>query len=213
VNLFIASELNWSEKGVRVRQETKFPEEQGTTLVFNAAKPADLALNIRIPGWIAKGGCVKVNGKKLETIGSPVSFLTIRRTWKTGDKVEVSLPMNLHLERLPDDSNIAAVMYGPVVLAAGVGPLGVADDKVNGPYGPAGDPVPVPKFIVQNDDPNFWIKPVAGKPLTFQTAGVGNPNDVTLVPFYKLFGERYSIYWTVLLPGQQEMTAPRRRQN
>ena len=213
VNLFIASELNWPEKGIRVRQETKFPEEQGTTLVFNAEKPADLALNIRIPGWIAKGGCVKVNGKKLETIGSPASFLTIRRTWKTGDKVEVSLPMNFHLERLPDDSNIAAVMYGPVVLAAGVGPLGVADDKVNGPYGPAGDPVPVPKFIVQNDDPNFWIKPVAGKPLTFQTTGVGNPNDVTLVPFYKLFGERYSIYWTIQLPGQQEMPAPRRRQN
>ena len=211
VNLFIASELNWPEKGIKVRQETGFPEEQGTTLVFNAAKPVDLSLNIRIPGWVAKGGSVKVNGKKLETFGSPSSYLTIRRTWKTGDRVEVSLPMALRLECMPDDARVGAVMYGPVVLSAALGPLSEVDKQyarseltVTGHHGPTGDPVPVPRLIVPNDDPNAWIKPVAGKPLTFRTAGVGKPNDLNLVPFYKLFNERYSVYLTILLPGQEE---------
>jgi DUF1680 family protein len=154
-----------------------------------------------------------VNGKKLETFGSPSSYLTIERTWKSSDKVEVALPMNLHLERLPDDPKIAAVMYGPVVLAAKFGTDGLTPENVYGKYGPTGNPVPVPKFMVPTDDPNAWIKPVAGKPLTFQTAGVGKPNDVTLLPFYKLFGERYSIYWTILLPGLEETpaTSSRRR--
>jgi DUF1680 family protein len=220
VNLFIASELEWPEKGLKVRQETKFPEEQGTTLVVSAAKPVDLAIHIRIPGWVANGGWVRINSEKLETFGSPSSFLTIRRTWKAGDKVEVSLPMSLRLERLPDDPTIAAVVYGPVVLAGDLGPLSETDEKyarseltVRGHHGPVGDPVPVPKFLVPNVNPDTWIKPVAGKPLTFQTDGVGKPQDVTLVPFYKLFGERYSIYWTILPPGREETAPLGRRQN
>ena len=208
VNLYIASELDWSERGVRVRQETRFHEEQGTTLRITAAKPVAFALRIRIPGWVAKGGAVKVNGKPLETFGSPGSYLSIRRTWRTGDKVEVSLPMDLHLERLPDDPKIAAVMFGPVVLAGKLGPVNMSDDNVYGKYGPVGDPAPAPKFMVHDDDPKTWIKPVPEKPLTFQTSGAGKPSDVTLVPFYKLFGERYSIYWTILLPGQDENPAP-----
>jgi uncharacterized protein len=216
VNLYIASELRWPEKGLTVRQDTKFPEEQGTRLTITAAKPVDLALNLRIPGWIAAGGWVKVNGKKLEACSGPSSFLTLRRTWKTGDTVELSLPMDLHLERLPDDSRIAAILYGPIVLAGRLGTEGLAGAKTSGAYGPEGPegaPVAVPKFRVQNGDLNAWIKPVAGKPLTFQTSGAGLPRDVTLIPFYKLFGERYSVYWTILLPGQEEAKPDPRRRN
>jgi len=218
VNLFIASELDWAEKGIKLRQETGFPEEQGTTLVFDAAKPVEFTLNLRIPAWAAEGGSVSINGKKLETFGSPRSFLKVRRIWKAGDRVELSLPMSLRLEPLPDDTKIAAIMYGPIVLAADLGPLSETHERyasseltVRGHHGPVGDPVPVPKFKVPGDDPNAWIKPVAGKPLTFQTAGVGDPDDVTLIPFHKLFGRYYSVYFTVLLPGQQETPPPRRR--
>jgi hypothetical protein len=40
-----------------------------------------------------------------------------------------------------------------------------------------------------------WIKPAGDAPLTFRTSG--QQQDVTLVPFHRLFGERYSIYWRV----------------
>jgi DUF1680 family protein len=206
VNLFIASELDWKEKGVRVRQETRFPEEPKTTLTIGATRPVSVALRIRIPGWAAGDCAVKVNGKKLEASASPSSYLTIDRTWKNGDRIEIDLPMALRLERLPDRSDVAAVLYGPIVLAGRLGGAeGLAEDKVYGRYGPEGDPVAVPRFDVKNDPPlETWIKPVPGEALTFRTENAGKPNDVTLVPFYKLFGERYAIYWQVGEP-------PRRR--
>ncbi len=213
VNLTMASELAWPEKGLKLRQETRFPEEAKTRFIITAAKPVELILHLRIPEWIAKGGFAAVNGKKLDAFAAPSSFLSLRRIWRTGDTVELALPMDLRLERLPDDPKIAAFLYGPIVLAAPLGKESLTADKINGKYGPEGDPVAVPKLHVPVNDPNAWIKPVAGKPLTFRTEGVGKPGDVTLVPFYKLFDERYSIYWTVLLPGQEETKQPPRRRD
>jgi uncharacterized protein len=205
VNLFIASELNWAGKGLKVRQETRFPEEPKTTLVMTAAKPVELDLRIRIPGWIAKGGSIKVNGQKLPEYASPSSYLTIRRVWKSGDRVEIALPMELRLDRLPDRPSVAAILYGPIVLAGELGGAeGLTEDKVYGKYGPEGDAVPVPTFEGKNDSPLAeWIKPVAGKPMTFQTVGAGKPKDVTLVPFYRLFGQRYSVYWELAKPERR----------
>jgi len=197
VNLFIASELDWTEKGVQVRQETRFPEEPKTALTIAAARPVRLALRLRIPGWAAGPCAVKVNGKALDVTASPSSFLTIDRTWKNGDRIELVLPMKLRLERLPDRPDVAAVLYGPIVLAGRLGGgEALTKEKVSGRYGPEGDPVPVPWFDFKDTAPlEDWIKPVAGQALTFRTEGAGRPDDVTLVPFYRLFGERYAIYW------------------
>jgi hypothetical protein len=205
VNLFIASELDWTEKGVKVRQETRFPEEPKTTLVIGAARPVEFALRVRVPEWVAGVCTVKINGKRHEASASPSSYLTITRTWKNGDRIEVDLPMKLRLERLPDRPDVAAILYGPIVLAGALGGAeGLSEDKVYGKDGPEGDPVAVPTFAVKDNAPlEAWIKPVAGKPLTFRTEGAGKPNDVTLVPFYKLFGERYAIYWEFPRPGGQ----------
>jgi DUF1680 family protein len=205
VNLFIASELDWAEKGLKVRQETRFPEEPKSTLVFTAVRPVRLALRIRIPAWIADGGSVKVNGRKVAEYASPSSYLTVERVWKSGDRVEIGLPMALRLERLPDRREVAAILYGPIVLAGELGGSeALTPDKIYGFYGPEGDPVPVPTFDGKNDVPlDKWIKPVPGMPLTFQTANAGKPNDVTLIPFYRLFGQRYSIYWELAKPERR----------
>jgi hypothetical protein len=206
VNLFIASELDWKEKGIKVRQETRFPEEEKTTLTIGAVKQVRLALRIRVPGWAAAPCAITINGRPYEASASPSSYLTIDRTWKAGDRVEVALPMALRLERLPDRPDVAAVLYGPIVLAGRLGGgEALTEDKVYGKYGPEGDPVPVPRFDVKATAPvEEWIKPVAGEALTFRTRGAGKPDDVTLVPFYRLFGERYAIYWQLGQP-------PRRR--
>jgi hypothetical protein len=205
VNLFIASALDWTEKGVKVRQETRFPEEPKTTLIIGVARPVEFALRVRVPEWVAGVCTVKINGKRHEASASPSSYLTITRTWKNGDRIEVDLPMKLRLERLPDRPDVAAVLYGPIVLAGALGGAeGLTEDKVYGKYGPEGEPAAVPKFDIKDNAPlEGWIKPIAGKPLTFRTEGAGKPNDVTLVPFYKLFGERYAIYWQVAEPAHR----------
>jgi len=128
----------------------------------------------------------------------------MKRKWRTGDKIELSLPMDFHLERLPDNPEIAAILFGPVVMASPLGSEGMTEEAVYNQYAPKGDPVPVPELKVQDIDPNTWIDQVDAKQMIFKTAGVGNPNDILLIPFYELFDERYAVYWRVSLPGQKE---------
>ena len=198
VNLFIASELDWSERGIRIRQETRFPEETKTTLVVRSMKPVELTLRVRIPAWIGDGAQAAVNGRKLDAFSSPSSYLSVTRTWRDGDTLTVDLPMKLHLDRLPDDPDTVAIMYGPLVLAGDLGSEGLNADTIYGPMGPSGEPSPVPQLSGDRSRLDSWIKPVAGKNLTFRTAGAGRPNDVTLVPFYRLFGRRYAVYWKMV---------------
>ena len=89
VNLFIPSELNWEERGFRLRQETKFPEEPATALTVGAEYPVRMTLRLRIPSWLRTGPAVRVNGRLIEATGSPGSYLTLARTWKQGDRVEM----------------------------------------------------------------------------------------------------------------------------
>jgi len=207
VNLFIASELDWASRGLLLRQETRFPEEEGTTLKLRLEKPTELALRIRVPYWATRGVGVKINGQPQAVEARPVSYLSVDRTWKDGDRVEVSLPMDLHLDCLPDDPTLATVMYGPLVLAGKLGAEGLTDDMVylkgqrDQSHGPG---IAVPMLVVGDDDPGAWIEPVAGRRLAFRTVGVGRPDDVTLVPYHRLFGQRYSIYWRIVRDGSPQ---------
>jgi len=200
VNLFFASEVDWKEKGVSIRQETKFPNEPGTTLHIQAKKPTAFKLNIRIPYW-ADGSSISVNGQPQQLPLNPGTFAMIDRTWNDGDQVSVRLPMRLHLQPMPDDPKIAAIMYGPVVLAGELGP--VPKDQVQSRhYNASGlfnkNPYPDADQLALVGTSNKledWIEPIAGKLLTFKTKGVGRPSDFVLSPFYRLFDQRYNVYW------------------
>jgi DUF1680 family protein len=194
VNLFIPSELNWAEKGFRLRQDTKFPEVASTTLVINVDKPIQLAMRLRIPGWLKSGGSVRINGKAIEAMASAGSYLTLSRTWKNGDRVEMELQMNLRIEAMPDDPKMQSILYGPVVLAGDLGSEGLTEQMIVGPSAPKLFPLEVPSFRAASDDPNSWIK-AGGKPLEFRTDG--QEKNVSLAPINSIFGKRYSVYWQV----------------
>ncbi len=196
VNLFIPSELNWAEKGFRLKQETKFPDVPSTTLVVSVDKPVQLAMRLRIPEWLTSGGSVKINGKAVEAMANAGSYLTLSRTWKSGDRVEMELPMRLRIEAMPDDPKMQAILYGPVVLAGDLGSEGLTEQMIVGPNAPQMRRVPleVPSFHAASANPNSWIK-AGAKPLQFQTDG--QQKNVTLVPINSIFGKRYSVYWQV----------------
>ena len=194
VNLFIASELNWSERGVRLVQETQFPEEEGTTLRIQTAKPVRFALRIRVPYWATHGGTAVLNGHGLDGFAAPGGYYVLDRTWRNGDTVAVKLPMSLHLHAMPDDPTLAAVMYGPLVLAGRLGTDGLTPDVLRAePTKPRtipeykGQPIPAPELRAQG------AERVAGRGLEFRAAG--EKGAVTLVPFHTIFDERYAIYW------------------
>ncbi len=195
VNLFIPSEVNWPEKGLRLEQETGFPEEPETTLVVRAAKPVEMVLNIRIPYWATDGGEIKLNGETLSAFGSPSSYLALHRAWKNGDRLAVRLPMSLHIDAIPDDPTQQAVMYGPLVLAGRLGSHGLTQAMTYCGYDtfPQGDPIPVPAIAVSPKEPLGWLTPISDQPLTFRTKG--QPEEITLAPLNRIFGERYAVYW------------------
>jgi uncharacterized protein len=211
VNLFIPSELDWNEKGVKLRQETKFPEQPSTTLTFTAARGGELPIRLRIPSWLQTSPVVKINGRALEASASPGSYLTIRRPWKAGDRIELEMPMHLGVSAMPDDPHLQAFTYGPIVLAGDLGAEGLNEKLITGPNAPRirrpgfappanrpnatppAPPIEIPSFRASGDPPS-WIRP-ADAPLTFRTTG--QTKDVTLAPISSIFDRRYSVYWTV----------------
>jgi DUF1680 family protein len=192
VSQFIASELTWKEKGLTVTQLTGYPEEQGTTLEFNADKPVPLTVNIRYPSWATKGIKILVNGRSIDIRNKRGSFIPITSRWKTGDRIEVNLPFELRLEDMPDDSLRVAVFNGPVLLAGVLGPV---DDPA------AGDSLYVPVMMTSDREPAHWTLPVANKTGTFMTDATGYPRDVLMKPFYMTYDVRYSVFWD-MLPGE-----------
>jgi DUF1680 family protein len=197
VNLFIASEVNWPQKDVRLRQETRFPEQEGTAFVVSAERPVEIALNVRIPYWAMRGGSVKLNGKPFPVFSSPGSYLTLQRTWSNGDRVDLSLPMSLHIDPLPGDETQQAVMYGPLVLAGRLGNSGLTHSNTYLGYNPSpgGKPVAAPEIQAGKGTGANWVEAVPGQALTFRT--VGQSESTELIPLYKLQGERYVVYWKV----------------
>lgn len=183
VNLFIPSVLNWKEQGVVLRQQTTFPETDQTTFKITKTNEIPWTLRVRIPRWCESGYAVSINGTPSGFEISLKGYASITRKWKAGDEVEVTIPMTFHALPTPDLKTRAALFYGPLLLAGDLGP----NDE------PAPELTPV---IVAQDRPlSEWIKTVPGKTLAFQTDDAGRPDDLTLVPFYKMHHRRYGVYW------------------
>ncbi len=200
VNLFVASSLDWPEKGLRLRQETRFPEAPSTKIAFENTNPAQVELRLRRPRWVHDGFAVVVNGER-QRLPEENGYVILKRDWKSGDVIEVSLPMGVRAEPLLDNPNRVALLYGPVVLA------GVLEDGGAPRPGRADDDelpdeftVTVPYFEPSGADVAQWVGPVEGHPLTFRTQGVGHPKDVRFEPLYQISDQAYSVYWDLVTP-------------
>ncbi|MDR3459734.1 MAG: glycoside hydrolase family 127 protein [Verrucomicrobiae bacterium] len=208
VNLFIASELNWAEKGVSVRQETKFPESGITVLKIKAERPVVFALKIRQPAWAADGLKISVNGSRQKIKSAPGSYLAVQREWHDGDTVKIQLPMKLHTEFLPGTTNEVALLYGPIVLAGELGNTAMPNPMTPNQTDYSRLPAPaVPMLVSAPADLLRHVKPSSGRPLTFRTHGIGRPVDVTLIPFYELHRQRYSVYWKLISEADWKVQA------
>jgi DUF1680 family protein len=200
VNLFIPSTVRWAERGLTVRQETRFPEDSRVRLQFSAAAPVKAAVYLRRPGWIAGEMRCAVNGQAVAADLDPSGYLVVHREWREGDTLELSLPMALRTETLPGTPNIIALFDGPILLAGELGTEGLppegayANDQKDLVKVPT---PPVPTFAADAAGLVKSLQPIPGRALSYRTAGVGKPTDVTFIPFYALHHERYSVYWTL----------------
>ena len=209
VNLFVASELNWKGQNVTLRQETQFPYAETSKITIAQGK-GQFTLQVRYPGWVKPGQFeVKVNGKPVNIITGPSSYVAISRQWKKGDVVDITFPMHNSIKYLPNVPQYIALMHGPVLLAAKTGTEDlahlVADDSRFGQYA-SGKKLPIneaPILINNNIDAIAnQLQPVAGKPLhfTLSTKMVNGEWSMVneLIPFFELHDARYMMYWLAL---------------
>ena len=203
VNLFVASELNWKDRKMVIRQQTAFPYAE-TSVVEVAKGKGTFILKVRKPSWCddftVKG--VGFDADSYEENG----FVCIKRKWKKGDKVKISMPMHAYIKPMVNVPQYVAIMYGPIMLGMKTGNEDmrslIADDSRFGQY--AGGkklaldeaPILLPKHL---DDIAKDLKPVPGKPLHFKLATrMENAIDGELQPFFEIHDSRYMMYWLAL---------------
>jgi len=206
INLFIASELNWKEKGVKIKQETKFPYEEQTKLTITEGQ-SNFNLLVRYPNWVKEGALkILVNGKNVNYTIKPSSYISIKRTWKKGDVIQIILPMQNTVEQIPNVPQYIAFLHGPILLGAETGTEDlkglIADDSRFGQY-PGGERLPLndAPILVEDDIQNIAnkLKSIKGEPLNFKlNVEMQNTIENHLKPFYKIHDARYMMYWLSL---------------
>jgi len=222
VSLFMPSTAKFKLAGAEIAQETTFPDGDSATLKLTLPKAAKFTLAVRRPTWAGDGFVVKVNGTPVEvpplaslrpgaaggrlmgnedSLPQPSSFVEISRTWNNGDTVELTLPKTVRLEATPDDKRIAAIMWGPLVLAGDLGPRRESRGE-----GAPGQPVPL--LVAAERPVSEWVLPGARQG-EFQIKQVARPitqpeqvEDVSLTPFYRTHERTYSVYFDVVTPAE-----------
>ena len=231
VNLFVPSSAQFTN-GVRLEQTTDFPDSETATLALTLPRPKELTLAVRRPTWAGDGFRIKVNGQVIEqpplaslrasgggrtsaaeeARPQPSSYVELKRMWKSGDRVELTLPKSLRLEPTPDKPEVAAIMWGPLALAGDLGSrregrARTADGAATVPP----PPPPAPVLVAAGRPVSEWVVPTGSRVGDFRAVNVarvpsatgeGTTEDLSLAPFYRTHRRRYSVYFDVLTPEQ-----------
>ena len=209
VNLYAASQLDWKERGITLRQETAFPYSENSTITIAEGK-GTFNLMVRYPGWVHPGEFkVSVNGKPVDIITGPSSYVSINRKWKKGDVVNINFPMHSSLRYLPNEPQYIAFMHGPILLGMKTGTESmaslIADDSRFGQYaGGPKQPIDKAPILINNDIASIpsQLTPVSGKPLHFTlSTRTENKIEGELQPFFEIHDSRYMMYWLALTEG------------
>ena len=207
VNLFVASELNWKDRKMVIRQQTAFPYAESSVVEVAKGK-GTFILKVRKPSW-CENFTVKGVGFDADSYEEN-GFVCMKRKWKKGDQVKISMPMHAYIKPMINVPQYVAIMYGPILLGMKTGTEDmrslIADDSRFGQY--AGGkklplnkaPILLPKHL---NDIVKDLKPISGKPLHFKLGThMENAIEGELQPFFEIYDSRYMMYWLAL--GENE---------
>ena len=186
INLYIPSELDWSEKNMKLKQTNNFPDTDNTTITITETVPQTLTFHVRFPNWVQSGYSIKINGTEQVFNSTPGSYVSITREWKTNDKIEINLPKTLTKEQLLGDKYKTAFLNGPIVLA------GKTDITQTPPVFIRHENKNISDWMTPGTTPgNFWGKDESNK-------------EVNFLPFYKMHNTRYTVYFDYFTPEEWE---------
>ena len=213
---YVSSTLTWADRGLALSQVTDIPSTNKVTFTISQAPLDAVNLKFRKPYWLAtcQSAAVAVNGQSVNAVDSG-GFLGVSRVWKTGDKVELTLPMEVQVSRLADNQNAVAFTYGPIVLSAG---LGTASMTTTGHAWTiaATKPSGIQDTIAINSGTtiNGWIANIKtnlvqtpGK-LEFNLKNTDSDSKLTFIPHYSRYQDRYGIYFKLSGSAGAAVTVP-----
>ena len=209
VNLFVPSQLK--NDTYALTQQTRFPYEQGTTLTID--KDGTYSIAIRKPSWCGNFG-ISINSTSKE-VTETNGYMYIKGSWKAGDVINVSLPMQLNYRPCPGYDAYIALRYGPILLGAIT-----STENLTGQHAGEGrmDHAPgqgtqlsltsAPMLIGNRAHVLDSIYMVDAEKLHFKIRpGLYNSerwHDLTLQPFYTIHEARYMTYWQQLTASEWE---------
>lgn len=178
VNLYVPSKANMviSKTPATVDLDTEYPNNGRCVLTVEVPEAVTFKLKFRVAEWVRTAVPVQVNGQAVKARAEPGTWAEIERTWKNGDKVVIDIPLDFRLEPIGGkDSDLAALMYGPVALAT----------HDEGPISRSG--------------PSSWLRRLRDDSLVFETRGSGSASRSSSRKVFRPFfdfaeGEPYYLY-------------------
>ncbi|AQG80960.1 glycoside hydrolase family 127 protein [Spirosoma montaniterrae] len=119
INLYVASETTAkvSNRSIRVQQQSDYPWDGVIRIQLDPDQSGPFAVNLRRPDW-CKTYRVLVNGKKV-AFSEANAYLTIKRNWKKGDSILLTLDMPVEVveadPRVKANIGKRAIQRGPLV--------------------------------------------------------------------------------------------------
>jgi DUF1680 family protein len=190
VNLFIASEVKWKDKGLVLRQETTMPDDDTATFSMGLRQPVRFSLYLRYPAWASDGINVQINGAEQKLDAVPGKFFVIDREWSDGDTVLFKAPLTLRYESIPGNQNRMALFAGPILLAGSLGPI--ADPALD-------DPGYIPLLVPGDQPVSDWLR-TTDDPCTYITT-IARPREIKVQPFFRVRDCSYIVYWDRVTPA------------
>ena len=172
VNMYVPSELTWTEKNVVIEQTGNFPANPSVELTVSTRETTDFNLKLMIPSW-AKNADVYINGEKQQKEIKQLSYLDISRHWRNGDRVKIVFHYDFYLKTMPDDENVVSIFFGPTLLA-----FETSSELIL-----KGSHSEILNNLTQTDSNSFRL--------------TDNGRDYTLRPLYDISNQSYGVYATI----------------
>lgn len=196
---YTSSSVVWQEKGLTLTQTTDIPRMDTARLTFTADAPVEADVVLRVPDWCAGAPSLTINGEPAE-VQAVDGFIRLSRLWQTGDTIDLTLPMTVVAYGLPDNENVAAFKYGPVVLSASLGQncMITSTTGVNVTVPSADSSVSGALRIAEGTVAQWLADPAAilvreGEELAFTLRGTDR--ELVFTPHYQQHTSRYGIYF------------------
>ena len=184
VNLFIASQLSWTDNNRELKMESSLPNNGNVKITFTNKNPTTYPLKIRKPKWANGKIVLLVNGKEETVVVDEMNYINTQHKWKLNDVVELQFPMSVYSVAMPDNKNRQAFFYGPTLLAGDFGRK--EPEPISG----------IPVLVTNNSESSQWFEKT-NNTAQFASMKIGQPTDIHLTPFNQISDQYYSVYFDV----------------